>query len=154
MTMAVPKTRLGVQIRWYDVDGRERKLTIKGIKREEAKEREREILAERDRGEARPDVRKAPAFQTFAEGWVEEFRSRWKAFTLSQYQQARTSSRCISTRGRRLARAGGPRQVSRRTRPRRERGPPGELSRFRSMWYSPYRVQWKILRKHSKNSIR
>lgn len=85
--MAVRKTRLGFQIRWYDVDGRERKKTIKGIKREEAEVREREILAERDRGESLPDVRKAPTFQTFAEGWVEEFRSGWKASTLSQYQQ-------------------------------------------------------------------
>jgi len=85
--MAVIKTKTGYQLRWYDIEGRFRKKTYKGIKRDEAVQLEREILAARDRGERQPDVRHAPSFETFAKTWVEENRSRWKASTLQQYEQ-------------------------------------------------------------------
>ena len=49
--MAVIKTKTGYQLRWYDIDGRFRKKTYKGITRDEAIRLEREILATRDRGE-------------------------------------------------------------------------------------------------------
>ncbi len=45
------------------------------------------MLAQRDRGEAPPDERRAPTFGAFAEQWVEERRSGWKPSTLAQYQQ-------------------------------------------------------------------
>ncbi|HKW92161.1 MAG TPA: site-specific integrase [Methylomirabilota bacterium] len=48
---------------------------------------ERELLAARDRGEAPVDERRAPAFEAFAQSWIEEGRSGWKASTLAQYQQ-------------------------------------------------------------------
>ena len=48
---------------------------------------EREILAARDRGEQRPDERRAPLFSTFATQWIEESRAGWKASTVAQYQQ-------------------------------------------------------------------
>jgi integrase len=85
--MAIYKTTKGYTIRWYDVDGRERQRTYKGIGREEARTLERGILAERDRGESLPDERHAPLFGVFADQWTEEFRSGWKPSTLSQYQQ-------------------------------------------------------------------
>ncbi len=79
--MAVKKTTLGYQIRWYDSDGRERKRTYKGIPRVEAERLEREILAQRDRGERLPDVRSAPTVSAFASAWLEERRAGWKAST-------------------------------------------------------------------------
>jgi integrase len=85
--MAIYKTTKGYTIRWYDGDGREHQKTYKGVTREEANKLERELLAERDRGERPPDVRHAPIFKAFAEQWVEESRSGWKASTLSQYHQ-------------------------------------------------------------------
>jgi len=85
--MAVTRTKTGYQIRWYDTDGRFRKKTYKGITRDEAVRREREILAARDRGERQPDIRMAPLFGTFATAWIEENRSGWKASTLQQYEQ-------------------------------------------------------------------
>jgi integrase len=85
--MAVIKTKTGYQLRWYDVDGRFREKTYRGITRDEAVRLEREILAARDRGERQPDVRNAPLFDTFAKVWVEENRAAWKASTLQQYEQ-------------------------------------------------------------------
>src|SRR5437867_648615 len=85
--MSITRTTNGYTIRWYDVDGRERQRTYKGISREEARTLERGILAERDRGESLPDERHAPAFGAVADQWVEENRSRWKPSTLQQYQQ-------------------------------------------------------------------
>src|SRR5262249_4727874 len=73
--------------RWYDVDGRERQKTYKGVAREEALKLERELLAARDRGEQVIDERKAPLFKPFAEQWVEESRSGWKPSTRQQYDQ-------------------------------------------------------------------
>lgn len=85
--MAVIKSKTGYQVRWYDIDGRFRKKTYKGISRDEAVRAEREILAARDRGERPPDVRHAPPFDTFATAWIEEHRSAWKASTRQQYEQ-------------------------------------------------------------------
>ncbi len=85
--MAVRKTSRGYQIWWYDIDGRFRKRTFRGIGRDETVRIEREILAARDRGERPPDERHAPSFAAFAAEWIEECRSGWKASTLSQYQQ-------------------------------------------------------------------
>ena len=85
--MAVARTTRGYQVRWYDIEGRFKKKTFKGITRDEAVRLEREILAARDRGERRPDVRTAPLFGSFATAWVEENRSGWKASTLQQYEQ-------------------------------------------------------------------
>src|SRR2546426_4486967 len=85
--MAVARTTRGYQVRWYDIEGRFKKKTYKGITRDEAVRLEREILAARDRGERQPDVRSAPSFDVFAKAWVEENRSRWKASTLQQYEQ-------------------------------------------------------------------
>jgi integrase len=85
--MAIYKTPKGYTLRWYDVGGRERQRTYKGITRDEARTLERGILAERDRGESLPDERHAPLFGVFADQWIEEFRSGWKPSTLSQYQQ-------------------------------------------------------------------
>jgi len=48
---------------------------------------EREILAQRDRGERVPDYRTAPTFTSYAASWLEEHRARWKTSTLGQYQQ-------------------------------------------------------------------
>jgi len=53
--MAVKRTRTGYQLWWYDVEGRFRKQTFRGIGRDEAIRLEREILAARDRGERPPD---------------------------------------------------------------------------------------------------
>ena len=85
--MSITKTTKGYTIRWYDVDGRERQRTYKGIGREEARTLERGILAERDRGESLPDERHAPLFGAVADQWVEEMRSGWKRSTLQQYEQ-------------------------------------------------------------------
>ena len=54
------KQAVGYCIRWYDLDGRERQRTIKGITREEAVRLERDLLAKRDRGEPVRDLRTAP----------------------------------------------------------------------------------------------
>src|SRR6059036_1632662 len=85
--MAVARTTRGYQVRWYDIEGRFKKKTFKGITRDEAVRLEREILAARDRGERQPDVRTAPLFGIFATAWIEENRSGWKASTLQQYEQ-------------------------------------------------------------------
>src|SRR2546426_5252781 len=85
--MAVARTTRGYQVRWYDIEGRFKKKTFKGITRDEAVRLEREILAARDRGERQPDLRTAPLFETFAAVWIEENRSGWKASTLQQYEQ-------------------------------------------------------------------
>ncbi len=85
--MAVKRTRTGYQLWWYDVEGRFRKQTFRGIGRDEAVRLEREILAARDRGERRPDERHAPSFEAFATTWIEEGRAGWKPSTLAQYQQ-------------------------------------------------------------------
>ena len=82
--MAVKKTKTGYQVQYYDADGRFRKRTFRGVSREDAVRKEREILAARDRGEDTPDPRRAPQFSTFADTWVEENRSRWKAGTLAE----------------------------------------------------------------------
>src|SRR5262249_42122003 len=84
--MSVHKTTKGYTIRWYDVDGRERQRTIKGITRNEAESKEREILAARDRGERLPDERHAPLLKPFALTWVEEMRAGWKPSTKQQYE--------------------------------------------------------------------
>lgn len=70
--MAIKKTPKGYQIRWYDCDSRERKRTYKGVDRKEAERIEREILAERDRGEPQHDPRRAPTFGSFAAEWLAE----------------------------------------------------------------------------------
>jgi integrase len=85
--MAIYRTTKGYTIRWYDVDGRERQRTYKGISREEARTLERGILAERDRGESLPHERHAPLFGDIADQWVQEMRSGWKGSTLQQYEQ-------------------------------------------------------------------
>ncbi|HKC06304.1 MAG TPA: site-specific integrase [Methylomirabilota bacterium] len=85
--MAVKRTRTGYQLWWYDVEGRFRKQTFRGIGRDEAVRLEREILAARDRGERPPDERHAPNFEAFATTWIDEGRAGWKQSTLAQYQQ-------------------------------------------------------------------
>ncbi len=85
--MAVKRTKSGYQLWWYDVEGKFRKRTIKGIARDEAVRMEREILAARDRGQRQPDERHAPLFAAFATQWIEESRAGWKASTVAQYQQ-------------------------------------------------------------------
>jgi integrase len=85
--MAVKKTKTGYQVWWYDADGRFRKRTFRGIERKEAVRRERELLAQRDRGDCLPDVRNAPLFDVFATAWVEENRAGWKPSTRQQYEQ-------------------------------------------------------------------
>jgi len=85
--MAIYKTKTGYQIRFYDVDGVERKKTFRGITRQEAVEEERALLRERDRGERLADYQEAPTFSRYAEIWIEENRGRWKASTLAQYRE-------------------------------------------------------------------
>jgi integrase len=85
--VSITRTRKGYTIRWYDVDGRERQRTYKGIDRPEAERLERKILAERDRGEQAPDERQAPLFGVLADQWIEESRSGWKPSTRQQYEQ-------------------------------------------------------------------
>ncbi len=84
--MAITKTTTGYAITWYDADGHERQRTVKGISYQEAKRHERELLAQRDRGEARPDPRQVPTFAAFAVQWVEEHRGGWKRRTRRQYE--------------------------------------------------------------------
>lgn len=84
--MAIKRTRTGYQIRWYGPDGKERKQTYKGISRELAEQKEREILHKRDYGESTPNPRHAPTLEQFAEEWIEQHRPEWKASTLAQYE--------------------------------------------------------------------
>lgn len=84
--MAIKRTRTGYQIRWYGPDGKERKQTYKGISRELAEQKEREILHKRDYGETTPNPRQAPTFEHVAQEWIEQHRPEWKLSTLAQYQ--------------------------------------------------------------------
>jgi len=84
--MAIKRTTTGYQIRWYGPDGKERKHTFKGIPREVAEQKEREILHKRDYGESTPNPRQAPTLDQFAEEWIEQHRPEWKGSTLAQYQ--------------------------------------------------------------------
>ena len=84
--MAVKKTQTGYQVQYYDADGRFRKRTFRGVTRDEAVRKEREILAARDRGELLPDPKRAPTFASFAESWMDEYRSGWKPSTLEDYK--------------------------------------------------------------------
>ena len=74
----------GYQIRWRDADGQQRKETLRGP-RDEAEQRERELLVLRDRGERVSNPRLAPTFSAFAAQWFEERRSGWKLSTRVQY---------------------------------------------------------------------
>src|SRR5262245_32224530 len=85
--MAVYKSPKGYTVRYYDADGRERQKTFKGIDREQAPRKERQLLRERDLGERPVDERQAPRFQAFAHAWVELERAAWKASTREQYEQ-------------------------------------------------------------------
>lgn len=84
--MAIKRTSTGYQIRWYGPDGKEQKRTYKGISRELAEQKEREILHKRDYGESIPNPRQAPTLEEFSEIWIEQRRPEWKASTLAQYQ--------------------------------------------------------------------
>lgn len=84
--MAIKRTRTGYQLRWYGPDGKERKQTYKGISRELAEQKEREILHKRDYGEITPNPRQAPTLEQFAQEWIEQHRPEWKASTLAQYE--------------------------------------------------------------------
>ena len=84
--MALKRTRTGYQVRWYGPDGKERKQTYKGISRELAEQKEREILHKRDYGETTPNPRQAPTLEQFAQEWIEQHRPEWKASTLAQYE--------------------------------------------------------------------
>lgn len=84
--MAIKRTSTGYQIRWYSADGQERKRTYKGITRDEAEQKEREILHKRDYGESTPNPRQAPTLEQIAQEWIEQHRPEWKASTLAQYQ--------------------------------------------------------------------
>jgi integrase len=84
--MAIKRTRTGYKISWYNAQGRERKQTFKGITRDQAEQKQREILHKRDFGEETPNPRQAPTFEEFAKQWIEQHRPEWKASTLSQYQ--------------------------------------------------------------------
>ena len=84
--MAIKRTSTGYQIRWYNPDGKERKRTYKGISRELAEQKEREILHKRDYGESTPNPRQAPTLEQFAGEWIEQHRPEWKTSTLAQYQ--------------------------------------------------------------------
>jgi len=84
--MAIKRTKTGYQIRWYGTDGKEQKRTYKGISRELAEQKEREILHKRDYGESTPNPRQAPTLDQFAEEWIEQHRPEWKISTLAQYQ--------------------------------------------------------------------
>lgn len=84
--MAIKRTRTGYQLRWYGPDGKERKQTYKGISRELAEQKEREILHKRDYGETTPNPRQAPTFEQVAQQWIEQHRPEWKLSTLAQYQ--------------------------------------------------------------------
>jgi integrase len=84
--VAIKRTRTDYQIRWYGPDGKERKQTYKGISRELAEQKEREILHKRDYGESTPNPRRAPTFEYVAQAWIEQHRPEWKRSTLAQYQ--------------------------------------------------------------------
>jgi len=84
--MAIKRTSTGYQIRWYAPDGKERKRTYKGISRELAEQKEREILHKRDHGESTPNPRQAPTLEQVAQEWIEQHRPEWKLSTLAQYQ--------------------------------------------------------------------
>ena len=84
--MAIKRTRSGYQIRWYNADGKEQKRTYKGISRDEAEQKEREILHKRDYGEGTLNPRQAPTLEQFASEWIEQHRPEWKSSTLAQYQ--------------------------------------------------------------------
>ena len=86
--MAIAKTPKGYQIRFYDAGGKFKKITFKGITRDEAVKKEREILSKRDRGEPFLERSKVPTFGEFADQWIEEGRPRWKWSTLVQYRNA------------------------------------------------------------------
>ena len=59
--MAIYKTAGGYSIRFYGADGRERQRTFKGLTRDEALRKERQLLKERDEGELHLDERHAPS---------------------------------------------------------------------------------------------
>lgn len=84
--MAIKRMKRGYRISWYDAQGRERKRTYKGINRDQAEQKEREILHKRDYGEETLNPRKACTFQESADAWIEQHRPEWKTSTLSQYQ--------------------------------------------------------------------
>jgi integrase len=88
--MAIKRTSTGYQIRWYGPDGKERKQTYKGISRELAEQKEREILHKRDYGEATQNPRHAPTFEQVAQEWIEQHRPEWKLSTLAQYENVLT----------------------------------------------------------------
>ena len=90
--MAIKRTPTGYQIRWYGPDGKERKRTYKGISRELAEQKEREILYMRDYGESAPNPRQAPTLEQVAEEWIEQHRPEWKMSTLAQYQNVLKTS--------------------------------------------------------------
>lgn len=83
----IRRTARGYQIRYRDADGVQRKETLRAATREEAEQRERELLVLRDRGQPVADVRRAPSFAAFAATWIEERRGQWKRSTLAQYEQ-------------------------------------------------------------------
>lgn len=84
--MAIKRKKSGYQISWYDAQGRERKQTYKGFNRDQAEQKEREILHKRDYGEETLNPRQAPTFQEYAHQWIEQHRPEWKTSTLSQYE--------------------------------------------------------------------
>lgn len=84
--MAIKRTSTGYQIRWYAPDGKERKRTYKGISRELAEQKEREILHKRDYGKTTPNPRQAPTLEQAAQEWIEQHRPEWKTSTFAQYQ--------------------------------------------------------------------
>jgi integrase len=89
--MAIKRKRTGYQISWYGADGKENKRTFRGITRDEAEQKQREILHKRDYGESTPNPRQAPTLEQFAEEWIEQHRPEWKASTLAQYRNVLTS---------------------------------------------------------------
>ena len=64
--MAIKRTKTGYRISWYNAQGKERKQTFKGINRDLAEQKEREILHKRDHGEETLSPRQAPTFQDFS----------------------------------------------------------------------------------------
>lgn len=84
--MAIRRTKSGYRVSWYDAQGRERKQTFKGLNRDQAEQKEREILYKRDHGEETKHPRQAPIFGTYAAEWVEQHRPDWKESTLTQYE--------------------------------------------------------------------
>lgn len=84
--MAIKRRKSGYQISWYDAQGRERKRTYKGFKRDQAEQKEREILHKRDYREEALHPRHAPIFKVYTAQWVEQHRPDWKESTLTQYE--------------------------------------------------------------------